>query len=558
MIAEYLEKGYWTNDVLCDFLDRHTAEMPDREAIVDSKGRYSYRQISEWVNRVALKFLEMDIERGDLVVLQVPECVEYSVVRLACERAGIVSMVEPRTFRHTEMEHVLGRSEAVAVVIPWKFRDFDYFQMIQDIRPKLPQLQHIFVIGEPVPRGSIPLSEILDGPLEERYSFEELGKRKISATEIGYLASTTGTTGLPKLIQQPIATRVSACAQHVKEWNITEDDVVAPFAPLSGAVGMTIGYHSALIAGAKSVMRDHYTGVEDMLGLIQDEKVTLPSVVPAQLARIVDFPEIDKFDIRSLRAIRCGGGYLAPDLAKKAEEKLKCEILIGYGGQDFGSISSVPAGSRAKVRTVTVGRPLPGNILKILDDKGTELPLGEVGEIAVRSVSAPDGYLDDTDANRLTYDEEGFAKTGDLGRLDEDGNLKIVGRKKDIIIRGGQNIYPGEIENLLFTHPKVANVAIVGMPDREMGEKCCVFVVLKADEQFTFEEMRSFLKGKRLASFKFPERLECVSELPLAGGMKIDKKALRIEIENKLKAEGKIQTRWKKHYKNKKAKEELK
>ena len=540
MINEYLEKGYWTEDVLCDFLDRHAEKMPEREAVVDSKGRYTYQQLSQWVNRLALKFLEMGIEKGNLVVIQIPECVEYFVARLACEKAGLVSMVEPRTFRRTEMEHVLGRSGAVAVVTPWKFREFDYFQMIQELRPKLSRLKHFFIIGETIPKETISFNEIMAEPLEEKYPLDRLKKRKISATEIGYLASTTGTTGLPKLIQQSIAVRVSACIQHIKEWKITRDDVVAPFAPLSGAVGMTIGYHSALISGSKSVMKEHYAGAEEMLKVIQDEKVTLPSVVPAQLARMVDCPEIDKFDISSLRAIRCGGGYLAPDLAKKAEEKLDCEILIGYGGQDFGSISSVPIGSPPEVRFVTVGRPLPGNIVRIVDDKRNEVDRGEAGEITVKSVSAPDGYLDDPEANRTIYDEEGFGKTGDLGRVDENGYLVIVGRKKDIIIRGGQNIYPGEIENLIFTHSKVVNVALVGMPDREMGERCCAFVIPRAGEKFTFKEMISFLKEKSLAPFKLPERLEIVKEFPLAGGMKIDKKALRTEIEKRLKAEGKV------------------
>ena len=225
---------------------------------------------------------------------------------------------------------------------------------------------------------------------------------------------------------------------------------------------------------------------------------------------------------------------------QKAEEKLNCEILIGYGGQDFGSISSVPAGSPPDVRRVTVGRPLPGNIVKLLDDEGNEVPPGGVGEIAVRSVSAPDGYIGDPEANRATYDDEGFGKTGDLGRIDENGYLSIVGRKKDIIIRGGQNIFPGEIENLLFTHPDVSAATIVGMPDREMGERCCTFLIMKAGRKITFDEMISFLKDKGLTPFKLPERLECVSEFPLAGGMKVDKKALKAEIETKLKEEGKL------------------
>jgi non-ribosomal peptide synthetase component E (peptide arylation enzyme) len=539
-IDEYLKNGYWTKKVFSDFLDEHTADMPDREAVVDSKGRYTFRDLKRLVNRVALNFIEMGIRKGDLLVLQTQECVEYFAVRLACERAGIVSMVEPLTFRHREMEHVLMASGAAAIVIPWNFRNFDYFQMIQELRPKLSQLKHIFVIGDSVPKGAIPLSEIMVERLDEE-QFTKISKdRKIDPTEISYLASTTGTTGLPKLIQQFIAGRVSSCSQHVEEWKITKEDIVAPFAPLSGAVGMTIGFHCALIAGAKSVMREHYQGAEEMLSLIQEERVTLPSVVPAQLSRIVDCPDFGNFDISSLRAIRCGGGYLAPDLAKKAEEKLNCEILIGYGGQDFGSIASVPAGSPQDVRRVTVGRPLPGNIIKLLDDDGNEVPLGGVGEIAVRSVSAPDGYIGDQEANRATYDEQGFGKTGDLGRIDENGYLSIVGRKKDIIIRGGQNIFPGEVENLLFTHPDVSAAAIVGMPDPVMGEKCCAFLILKPGRKLTFEEMIAFLKDKGLAKFKLPERLECVSEFPLAGGMKVDKKALRSDIEKKLKEEGKL------------------
>lgn len=540
LVDEYLGNGLWTKDLFCDFLDRHAEKMPDREVVVDSKGRYTYRQLSLWVNRLALRFLEMGVERGSVAVLQVPDCVEYFVIRLACEKTGVVSMVEPTTFRRREMEHVLIHSNAVAVFVPWKFRDFDYFQMIQELSPKSPSLEHIFVIGEPVPEGAIPFSHVMAEPLEEKHSLDQFKNTRIDPTEVSYLASTTGTTGLPKLIQQFIAGRFSACRQHVEEWNITENDIVAPLAPLSGAVGMTIGYHSALIAGAKSIIQDHWGSANDMLQKIQDEKITLPSLVPAQLARIVECPELHHFDISSLRGIRCGGGYLAPDLAKKAEEELKCEILIGYGGQDFGSITSVPIGSPQETRTVTVGRPLPGNIVKIVDDEGNELPKGEVGEVAVRSVSAPDGYLGDPEANRSTYNEEGFGKTGDLGRFDRTGNLIIVGRKKDIIIRGGQNIYPGEIENLLFTHPKVANVAIVGMPDREMGERCCAFVIPVGTEQFTFEEMVSFLKRKEIAPFKLPERLEFVSEFPLAGGMKIDKKALRADIERKLKSQGKI------------------
>ena len=329
-VNEYLEKGYWSKKTLSEYLDEHAAESPGREAIVDSKGRYTFKQLQELVNGLAMKFVEMGLELGDLVVLQIPECVEFYIIRLACEKAGLVSMVEPRTFRHREMEHVLATTGASTLVIPWTFRNFDYFEMVKELKPKLPELKNIIVIGDSVPDGAISMNELMAEPMEELP--DSVKERKIDPTEISYLASTTGTTGLPKIIQQFIAGRVSACVQHVKEWKITKDDIVVPFAPLSGAVGMTIGFHCALIAGAKSVMREHYSNADEMLDLIERERVTLASVVPAQLSRLVDCPNLDKYDVSSLRAIRCGGGYLPPDLLLSGLQlRTEDEILLHLG-----------------------------------------------------------------------------------------------------------------------------------------------------------------------------------------------------------------------------------
>ncbi len=227
-------------------------------------------------------------------------------------------------------------------------------------------------------------------------------------------------------------------------------------------------------------------------------------------------------------------------VAMEAEQRLKCQMLISYGGSEFGSLSSVPLDSPPEMRHATVGKPLTGVDVKLLDDEGKEVPAGEAGNVTVRTPYAQDSYYEDPDATWQVWDKEGWVKTGDVGILDEQGFLRVVGRGKDLIIRGGQNIFPTEIENLLLLHPKVTDVAVVAMPDPKMGEKACAFVVTSPGQQFAFDEMTSFLKEKRIAAYKLPERLEIVDQIPLVAGSKVDKKLLRAQIAEKLKAEGQI------------------
>lgn len=540
-VKKYTEKGWWSSTLFSDYWDQNAEKWPDREALVDTLGRrLTFAQVKEQVERIALGFIELGLEKDDRIGIQLPNCVEGFLCRLACEKAGIINIALMQVYRHVELAEILGRIEAKAVVIPWRYRNFDYYQMIKEIAPKLPNLKHIIVTGDKVPEDAVSLSEIMQNPLEKKYPEDTLLKRKMNAFDVCFLNSTTGTTGLPKIVEWTVAARLWSAKTHVRNWQLSADDILCAIAPWPGAPGGTPTYFCAPQVGAKVVLLYEYTP-KAALEIIEKEKVTVPCLVPAQLGAMMQEP-VENYDLSSLRFIRCSGGYLSPPLAEEASRRMKCPILITYGSQDTGSISGTAIGDPEEKKLSTVGKPLPGNEIKLVDDSGAEVPYGEIGQLYFRGPQSSGGYYRDPEKTfSEAVDSEGWATPGDLVKFDEDGYLVITGRKKDIIIRGGQNIYPGEIENFLIAHPKIADAAVVAMPDQIMGEKACAFVIPAAgSEPITFDEMVDYLKGKKLAMYKLPERLEVVDSFPLAGGSKINKVELRNMIVQKLKAEGKV------------------
>jgi non-ribosomal peptide synthetase component E (peptide arylation enzyme) len=427
-------------------------------------------------------------------------------------------------------------------VIPKQYRNFDHYQMAKELQAELPHLRHIIVAGEEVPPDCLSLEKIMEHPYEQEYDFIELEARKLDAVEeVGFLITTTGTTGLPKLIEHRIAAReIWTAKSHVRNWQLSPEDCVIAIAPLAGAAGGTPAYVTAPVGGAKIALEYQYRG-EETLAFMEKERVTVIALVPTQLARLLEI-QTDKYDLSSLRIIKTAGGYLPPPLAKEAEERFGCPILGTYGTQDTGSISGVPIDATEEQRYTTVGRLHPGIEIKVLDDSGKEVAPGEVGTLWFKGPGNSIGYYRDLEKTmEEAFDEDGFATPGDLVTVMDDGYLKIMGRKKNIIIRGGQNIYPREIEDYLLSHTKVTNAAVVPMPDPQMGERACAFVKVKEGAQFGFEEMISFLKSKKIAAFKLPERLEVLDALPLVGESgKIDTKAMVKMITDKLKDEGKI------------------
>ena len=536
MINEFVRDGYWTDEVFSDFWKRNAMELGDREALVDSRYRVTWRQAWKMLNNLAFAWADMGIPKDSRIIVQAPNSVYGFIARIAADRAGLISLTVYPYLREKELTYMVERTEAVAVVIPHIYRKFNYLEMYSELQKTSPYLKYFFLFDEEVPdgapEGSFSLFKLANRDVVES-KYARLDERKFNAFyDVGLLTSTTGTTGLPKLVEWPIASRVCTSKARVDIWRLTKDDITVAIAPHAGGAAGTLTYFAAPLVGAKTVMMEEFDP-EGALKLIERERATAIGVVPTHLVRMLEVDET-KYDLRSLRFIRSAGEYLPPQVAEEAERRFKATITSDLGTQDVGSVSGCTIDDPGEIRRRTVGRMLPGNKMRLLDDEGKEVPEGEPGQLWFRGPHAPAGYYRDPESTAPVFDKDGWTTTGDIVKF-EDGCLWIMGRSKDMIIRGGQNIYPAEIEGILNEHPKVANVAIVGYPDKEMGERACACVVLKAGETLSKDEMVAFLKQKKLAAFKLPERLEIVGALPTVGDSgKVDKKVLKAAIEKKV------------------------
>jgi non-ribosomal peptide synthetase component E (peptide arylation enzyme) len=539
-IKKYREQGHWNNIILPDYWEQNAKRWPDKESLVDPTGkRLTWSQAVLAMNRIALAIVySLNLNRDDRLMIQLPNCIENVLIRLACEKAGILSIPEMPAFRQSELKWIGEQTGAVGIVIPNIYRNFDYVEMVKDIQLELPSLRYIIITGSEVPRGCISLDEIMKFKWEEKGNLHELETRRFDPiNEVGFLVTTTGTTGMPKIIEHRIAAReIWTAKSHIRNWELDHNDSILAFAPIAGAAGGTPAYSTAPVAGAKIILEYEYKG-EEVLEKVEKEKATVIALVPTQLARLLQF-ELTKFDLSSLRFIKTAGGYLPPTLAEEAEKKFGCPILGTFGSQDTGSISGVPLSASREQRFTTLGRIHPGVEIKVLDHNNKKVKAGEVGKLYFKGPGNSIGYYRDLQKTiSEAFNEEGWATTGDLVTFTDDGWLKMMGREKDIIIRGGQNIYPKEIEDYLIAHPSIIEAAVIPIPDPVMGEKACAFITLKKGEIFTFEEMREYLKSKKIAMFKLPESLEIVDEMPLVASSKIDKQALIKLLRDKLKTE---------------------
>jgi len=541
MVDEFLSDGYWTHELFYDFWQRNAREFGDQEALVDSKYRVTWAEAKNLVDAIAFTWVQMDIPRSSRIIIQSPNSVYGFLARIAAERAGLISLTVYPYLRERELTYMVERTEAAAVVILNEYRNFNYLEMYKDLQKQFPHLEKIFLFDDEVPQGApegtYSLTQLAQAAAQKPIDEDVLKARRLDPIgDVALLTTTSGTTGIPKLVEWPTAPRVCTSKGRVDIWGLTNQDTTMAIAPHAGGAAGTLTYFAAPLAGAKTVMLEEFDP-EAALALIEKEKATAIGVVPTHLVRMLEI-DASKYDLSSLRFIRSAGGYLSPQIAEEAETAFGANITSDLGTQDMGSVSGCRVEDSKDLRRRTVGRMLPGNKVRLLD-KDTDEPVadGEPGVLYFRGPHAPAGYYRDEELTATVFDPKGWTTTGDIVKFDQEC-LWILGRAKDMIIRGGQNIYPAEIEGLLNDHSKVASVAVVGYPDREMGERTCAYVIPKAGQEFVFEEMVEFLKGKKLAMYKLPERLEVVHEFPAVGDSgKVNKETLKKEIAEKVAKE---------------------
>jgi non-ribosomal peptide synthetase component E (peptide arylation enzyme) len=535
MIDEYMARGYWDETSVAQILRLNAKSYPESEAIVDGQTRLTWSELNRVTDAVALGLLDMGIKRDQALVAQVPTPATTLLILLACHKAGIICCFPPLTFRQNEMKHVLKTLNAVAVVTPLTYRDTDYFGMVQEIADELSQLRLFIVTGDEAPQGVIPFRGLLETSIGDKNPEKYLASHTFKPFEVSIISLTSGTTGMPKCVEHTGASSKAGGWGVVERGKMTQKDIMGDIAPLSGGPGLQ-NWWAGFQVGAKICLLERFSP-EGTLELIEKERVTYLAAIPAQLIKILRDTDLTRYDLRSLRVVRTGAAAFDAALARETEEKMNCKVLIAGGAQETYSFGQTGVDDTLEKRLYTLGKPFPGNEVKITDGKGKECPQGEVGELFVRGATTSSGYFGDPDRTVEAWGElgkGGWYRTGDLAKIDEQGYLVLVGRKKEMIIRGGQNIYPKEIEDLLLSHPRVMQAVVLGIPDPVMEERACACVTPVKGQDFTFEEMSSFLKRKGLAIHKLPERLEVMEEFPqLVDGQKVDKISLKRMIMEK-------------------------
>ena len=519
-----MDQGHWTPELPLDFWQRNAVETPDREAVSDGAVRLTWAEGIQAVDRLAAALLEHGLAKDDVVLVQAGNSVPLMVLRLACEKTGILLTWLHFGFRRREIEHIIEVTRPVGAVIPADRGRFDFIGLYEDLQASRPAFARLFVIdgGEGAQLPSI--AKLMNRPAPAEGQRPDLAAGRFRPHEYTSIVTSSGTTGLPKCIENMAWPRLAAGRVYIERMKMTADDRVASLIPLYTG-GADLSYHTAPQIGARQILLPSFSA-QAACRLIERERPTGVILVPTMLGRILACPDLARVDTESVRFITCGGGVLSYDMGRRAEDRFGAHIIQGYGLMDFGALTSHRIDDPREKRLNTNGTPLDGTEVRLLDAGGEPVPPGELGEICARGPYCVGGYLADDAATRDAW-RDGYFHTGDLGRLDADGHITLEGRTKDIIIRGGQNISATEIEQVLVRHPAVREAAVVKMPDDDLLERVCAFVVPAGEAKPTLDGLTGFMNDQGIARFKFPERLELIGALPLTpGGNKVDKKVL--------------------------------
>jgi len=532
-IEKYTKEGYWIDKTLSEYLDEAVEKYPGKEAVVDRDRRVTFRQLGQMVDRMALGLLEMGIKGGDVVSFQLPNRLEAVIIHHAVAKIGAITNPILPIYRSKEIKYILENIESRLLIIPQEFRRYDYVSMVDGLRKELPTLKHVLVInGNELPEGMLSFEEFMETEWEKRRSPLSLKSIKPDPNDVMVIMFTSGTEAEPKGVLHTHNTLVRECKHGIDSWQLGEDDVIFMATPVTHIGGLLHALEMPQILKAKLVLIDIWNP-ERAIEIIAQEKCTWTAGATPFLLGISQSPALAEHDISSLKAFPCGGAGVHPSAIRDFISRFPaCHAGRGYGSTEYPTISLDFIGEPLDKAAETDGIPFTGTEVKIVDD-GTDVPIGESGEIVVRGPECFVGYLN-PELNDIYFDEDGWFHTGDLGKIDGDGYIEVTGRKKDIIIRAGVNISVKEMEDVLYTHPDISQVAIVGMPDPTVQERACAYVIPKSGKTLTFNDMISFLEKKDMAKQKFPERLEIVDKFPMTPSGKVQKFILRQDIRKKL------------------------
>jgi cyclohexanecarboxylate-CoA ligase len=521
-IGTHTRDGYWTGRTITDYLDEGAAATPDKVAFTDSRRAITYDGLRAEVDRCALGLLELGVVPGEVVSFQLPNWIEWVVLHYAATRIGAISNPLIPIYREREITFMVALARSRVIVVPGEFRGFDYPAMIDKLRPDLPALEHVLVVDGQPGQGTCSWSEFMATPREQR----DLAGLRPDPDEVTLLIFTSGTTGEPKGVMHTHNTAVAANNPLPARLGITADSVIHMASTLAHLTGFLYGARLPVQVGATGVLQDVWEP-KRFVELIAEHRITYTSAATPFLHDLLAVPDLADHDLSSLVRFCCMGAPIPRALVREARAKLPGLVVLGGWGQSENALVTlgIPGDPDEKIID-TDGYPWPGMRVRVLDQVGVELPAGQEGRLQVTGPFLFVGYAERLAMTRASFDGEWF-ETGDLAIIDTEGYLRICGRTKDVIIRGGENIPVAYVENVLYEHPRLQKVAIVGVPDPRLQERACACVVVSPGTEFTLAQMRQFLQDKGVARQYWPERLEVLTELPATASGKIQKFRLR-------------------------------
>ena len=530
-------RGLWLDRLPVDDLDQAIHNGAGRTAFVgwnSAQGReirLSYAELGQCVDKIALGLLDCGVGKGDVVAFQLPNWWEFTALFYACCRIGAVANPLMPIFRQRELRFMLGFAEAKVAVVPALWRGFDHVAMLGEIRSDLPHLKHVFAVGGR--DGQSFEQALLDRPAVSHAERETLAKLRPGPNEVVELIYTSGTSGEPKAVMHTANTVLAPARCFIDDIGLTGRDIVFMGSPYAHQTGFLYGMLMPIMLGTTTVALDAWLAAE-AVALIEREGATFSMGSTPFLSDVVNLPDAARTRVsRTLRTWVCAGAPIPRVLVQRAKAEMNLDVLSCWGMTENAGLTITRKRDPQTKAFETDGRALPGNEVRVVDDLRRPVPPEAVGHLQARGITHFVGYLKKPQFNAI--DADGWFDTGDLARMDADGYIRIVGRTKDVIIRGGENIPVAEVEDLIYRHPAVAECAVVAMPDDRLSERACAFVRAKADARLDLGELTRFLAAQGMAKPYWPERLELMTEMPRTPSGKIQKFKLR-EIAAKFNA----------------------
>lgn len=524
-----IKSGYWHDRTINDYLDRCVASFPGKVALtalqVESgqQTTFTYAQLAQMADRIAVGLARLGVGKNDVVACQLPNWWQFTLVYLACSRIGAVMNPLMHIFRERELSFMLKHNEAKVLIVPKVFRSFDYEKMASGLAPSLPHLRQVVVAGGD---GDNSFEALLSTPAweDEADARDILTSNRPGPDDVTQLIYTSGTTGEPKGVMHSANTLISNIIPYADRLRLGDRDVVLMASPMAHQTGFMYGLMMPIVLQATAILQDVWDP-NRAVELIQQFDVTFTMASTPFLTDLSRTVEQTGHSISSLRTFLCAGAPIPGPLVEHARAALGVKVVSAWGMTENGAVTTTLLDDNDERSFNTDGCPLPGVEVKVVDGQGQALPVGEAGRLLLRACSNFGGYLKRPELNDTDHDD--WFDTGDLARLDDQGYIRITGRSKDVIIRGGENIPVVEIESLLYRHPAVELVAIVAYPDERLGERACAMVVPKAGQTLQLPDIVEYLKSKNVALQYIPERLVLLDEMPATPSGKIQKFKLR-------------------------------